>query len=91
MSDDRLDRDESAEPAPLAGGWYRGEIVRVYYGSQSGVLRSTATGREYRFRVPFVDIRGPLPRIDALREGMQVGFDLGRTGGGPQVTVIKID
>ena len=74
-----------------AGSWYRGIILRVYYGSESGVLRSEATGREYRFAAPLVEIRGPIPRIDGLREGMVVGFDLSRTSRGTQVSVIKVD
>lgn len=71
-----------------AGRYYRGIIVRVYYGSDSGTLRSDATGREYPFRFPFVEVRGPIPRIDALREGMAVGFDLSRSSRGTLVSVI---
>jgi hypothetical protein len=81
-------REGAGEPAT---NWYRGIILRVYYGSESGVLRSEATGREYRFAAPLVEIRGPIPRIDGLREGMVVGFDLSRTARGTQVSVIKVD
>ena len=70
--------------------FYRGVITRVYYGSETGTLRSEATGREYRFKYPFVEIRGPIPRVDGLREGMVVGFDLGWTSRGERVTVIKV-
>jgi len=70
--------------------FYQGVITRVYYGSESGTLRSEATGREYRFKYPFVEIRGPIPRVDGLREGMTVGFDLGWTSRGRRVTVIKV-
>ncbi len=88
----------SAEREPGAAGaadperdrYYRGVITRVYYGSDSGLLRSQDTRREYPFRAPFVEIRGPIPRVDGLREGMVVGFDLGRTSRGPLVTVIRI-
>src|SRR5262249_37064821 len=69
--------------APPGGGsaarrdrYYRGIITRVYYGSESGTLRSESTGREYAFRYPLVAILGAIPRIDGLREGMAVGFDL---------------
>jgi hypothetical protein len=62
----------------------------VYYGSESGTLRSEATGREYAFRYPFVEIRAAIPRIDGLREGMTVGFDLGWTSRGQRVTVIRV-
>jgi hypothetical protein len=70
--------------------YYRGVLARVYYGSESGVVRSDASGREYRFKAPFVDIRGPLPRVSGLREGMAVGFDLGWTARGLVVTVIRV-
>jgi hypothetical protein len=70
--------------------YYRGTITRVYYGSETGVLRSEATGREYRFKAPFVDVRGPIPRIDGLREGMLVGFDLSRTSAGTMVSLIRV-
>jgi hypothetical protein len=86
--------DEPAAPdaagAAERGRYYRGVITRVYYGSDSGTLRSEATQREYAFRAPLVEIRGPIPRVDGLREGMAVGFDLSRTSGGPLVTVIRV-
>jgi len=87
------------EPDDVASGfgiadrrdrYYRGIITRVYYGSESGTLRSEATGREYTFRYPLVAILGAIPRIDGLREGMAVGFDLGWTSRGPRVTVIRV-
>ncbi len=79
------------ETAGIVGRYYRGVITRVYYGSESGVLRSETSGREYRFAHPFVEIRGPIPRVDGLREGMRVGFDLGRTSRGLCVSVIKVE
>jgi hypothetical protein len=78
------------EPAPSADRYYRGVIKRVYYGSESGTLVSEATGREYHFKYPFVHIIGPIPRVDGLREGMAVGFDLGWTSHGVRVTVIRV-
>ena len=77
MTGDRPEGDEPPAPEPVADRYYRGVISRVYYGSDSGTLRSEATGREYRFKFPFVEIVGPIPRVDGLREGMAVGFDLG--------------
>ena len=83
--------DPEIVPSDESGDrFYRGVITRVYYGSETGTLRSEATGREYRFKYPFVDIRGPIPRVDGLREGMVVGFDLGWTSRGERVTVIKV-
>lgn len=86
--------DEEPEPeaGPAASGdrFYQGVITRVYYGSETGTLKSEATGREYRFKFPFVQVLGPIPKIDGLREGMRVGFDLGWTSRGVRVTVIKV-
>ena len=48
--------DESIAASSPAGPYYRGTIVRVYYGSDSGILRSEATGREYRFKAPLVEV-----------------------------------
>jgi hypothetical protein len=87
------DDDAPAEGAAPEGEgrYYRGTIARVYYGSETGVVRSDATGREYRFKYPHVEIRGPIPRPGGLREGMAVGFDLGWTSSGQVVTVIHVD
>ena len=86
-----LDEDEGGvTDAVVRAPFYQGTIVRVYYGSETGVLRSEESGREYRFRAPLVDVRGPIPRIDGLREGMRVGFDLSRTAGGTVVSVIRV-
>jgi len=70
--------------------YYQGTITRVYYGSETGILRSEATGREYRFKAPFVEVRGPIPRVGGLREGMRVGFDLSRTSAGTMVSLIRV-
>ena len=93
--DDPLDLDETAtasEPtdARTPDNYHRGVIARIYYGSETGTLRSETSGREFRFKWPFVEIRGPIPRLDGLREGMVVGFDLGWTSHGERVTVIKV-
>ena len=91
MTDDPSAPDvETSDPVERHDRYYRGVITRVYYGSESGTLRSEATGREYTFRYPFVEIRAAIPKIDGLREGMTVGFDVGWTSRGPRVTVIRV-
>lgn len=86
--------DDGAAPAPPladdAPRYYIGIIERVYYGSESGILASEATGRRYQFRVPFVDILGPIPKVSGLREGMRVGFDLAWTSRGIRVSTIRV-
>ena len=76
--------------AGARGAYYRGVISRVFYGSESGTLTSEATGRTYHFRTPSVRIIGPIPRVDGLREGMRVGFDVGWTSRGLRVSVIRV-
>jgi hypothetical protein len=86
--------DDPAGDAPtgdVGARYYRGTITRVYYGSETGVIRSNESGREYRFKYPLVEIRGPIPRVGGLREGMEVGFDVGWTSSGLVVTVVRVD
>jgi hypothetical protein len=90
VSDEPAEGGGTPEPAGPQDRYYRGTIVRVYYGSESGTLVSDATGREYHFKYPFVEILGPIPRVDGLREGMSVGFDVGWTSRGLRVTVIRV-
>jgi hypothetical protein len=90
VSDDPERSPGTAAPAAEGAHYYRGTITRVYYGSESGTLTSDVSGREYRFKFPFVQIVGPIPRVDGLREGMSVGFDVGWTSRGLRVTVIRI-
>jgi hypothetical protein len=90
VSDDADRADGAPAPPAAADHYYRGTIRRVYYGSESGTLTSDTSGREYRFKFPFVQIVGPIPRVDGLREGMAVGFDVGWTSHGLWVTVIRV-
>lgn len=90
MSDGPEPRAPSAAADDAADRYYRGTITRVYYGSESGTLTSDATGREYQFKYPTVTIKGPIPRVDGLRPGMAVGFDVGWTSRGLRVTVIRV-
>ena len=89
MSDDDAPAAPSPSPDP-ADSYYRGVISRVFYGSESGTLTSETSGRTYQFRQPSVRIIGPIPRVDGLREGMRVGFDLGWTSRGLRVSVIRV-
>jgi hypothetical protein len=87
------ERDEPSAPtldAVAAQRFYRGVVTRVYRGSQSGTLRSEGTGRQYRFKAPFVDVVGAVTDFEGLREGLRVGFDLGWTSTGPRVTLIRV-
>jgi hypothetical protein len=86
VTDDVRDPFSDLKPAQP---FYRGTVVRVNYGSGSGIIR-TGNGREVRFVMPFVEILDGRKVYD-LTEGMGVGFDLGWTSRGLRVTKIKID
>jgi hypothetical protein len=89
VRDDDAPDTPSPTPEP-SDTYYRGVISRVFYGSESGTLTSETSGRTYQFRQPSVRIIGPIPRVDGLREGMRVGFDLGWTSRGLRVSVIRV-
>jgi len=86
---DGASRDDGDIPAddPRAR-FYVGTIVRLHPGSRSGVVR-TGSGREVPFVVMGVRFLGD-GGFGALREGMQVGFDVGWTSRGVRVTTIRI-
>lgn len=73
--------------------FYSGLIVLLDRARGRGVLRSRS-GREIEFQFPFVSVVGaPLgrrfPGIELIREGDEVGFDVGWTSRGLRVTAIK--
>jgi len=68
--------------------FYRGRIVKLFSGNQSGIIASE-TGRDLLFEYAYVRMVGSVDRFDDLREGMEVGFDVGRMSKGLRVTVIK--
>jgi len=73
--------------------FYKGLIVLLDRSRGRGVLRSRG-GREIEFQFPFVAVVGaPLgprfPGIELIREGDEVGFDVGWTSRGLRVTTIK--
>jgi cold shock CspA family protein len=70
--------------------FYHGVVSKIFWSSESGVIRSES-GKEFSFAFPFVKLIG-VPRQDIrfLREGMHVGFDVGRTPKGLRVSIIKI-
>ena len=86
------DAERPPEETPAGGAddrYYQGRILRLYPGSQSGVVRSNH-GRDIAFAMPDVRIIGTTRGFPALAEGMRVGFDLGRTSRGLRVTAIKV-
>jgi cold shock CspA family protein len=75
------------------GNFYRGMILRLDRSRGRGVVRSHS-GKEIPFHFPHVQIigapiGGEMSGIESLREGDSVGFDVGWTSHGLQVTVIR--
>jgi hypothetical protein len=69
--------------------YYQGTILRLNPGSRTGSVR-TAKGREIPFAARDLVLVGAAGGFDVLREGLHVGFDLGRTSSGLCVTVIRV-
>ena len=84
MSSDELGGDQEGPR------YYQGRIKRLLRGSETGIVRS-ATGREVSFEFQHVIMRGPLRHFEDLREGMNVGFDVGWTSSGLRVTVLRAE
>jgi hypothetical protein len=77
------------EAAPVEDRFYQGIIARVNWGHETGVVLSR-NGREIEFEFPFVTMIGDYRRVESLRTGMRVGFDVGWTSRGLRVTTLKI-
>jgi hypothetical protein len=73
---------EAEESAEL---FYRGTLLHFARGTGRGVVRSARTGREVPFELVHVVVLGAEPDED-LREGMEVGYDVGWTSRGLRVT-----
>lgn len=71
------------------GRFYRGVILRLHAGSRTGLVR-TGTGREVPFAMADLRLLGTERGFGALREGMEIGFDLGWTSHGRRVTTIRL-
>jgi cold shock CspA family protein len=85
--------DVAGPPLPAADDprsrFYQGTILRLHAGSRTGVVR-TGNGRDVMFTIADVRLLGTDGGFAALREGMQVGFDLGWTSRGVRVTTIRL-
>ena len=91
--------DEPEPPSPPAAArpddtdprlrFHRGVLVRLRAGSQSGVVR-TGSGRDVEFALRDIRLLGGPEGFAGLREGMEVGFDLGWTSRGVRVTMLKV-
>ncbi len=69
--------------------FHHGVITRLFPSNNLGLVR-TESGREVPFSFEFVEILGEAKIPGDLREGQEVGYDLGWTSKGLRVTKIKV-
>jgi hypothetical protein len=81
------DEDLVLDRIDKLGNYYRGTICKLHRSPERGKVRS-ATGREVAFVFAHVIMSGSLRRFEDLREGMEVGYDVGWTSKGLRVHVI---
>lgn len=86
--------DDEAEPfvadtIDKIGNFYRGVICKLHRSPERGKVRG-ASGREIPFMFAHVTMAGSRRRFEHLREGMEVGYDLGWTSKGVRVHLIWI-
>jgi hypothetical protein len=65
-----------------------GIVSKLFPGNNMGVVR-TETGREIPFSFQLVIISGEAKHPNDLKEGQEVGYDVGWTSAGLKVTKIK--
>lgn len=83
------DEDGTFDERPSATErFYVGTIRKLFFGSQSGIVRSES-GREIAFVWLHVEKLGRIRHFEDLREGMPVGFDVGWTSKGLRVTTLR--
>ena len=85
--------EDGFDPALYPGNFYPGLLVFLDRARGRGTVRSFS-GREISFQFPFVSvvgasIGGRAPGLDLLREGDEIGFDVGWTSKGLRVTRIN--
>ena len=69
--------------------FHHGVITKLFPSNNLGVVR-TEGGREIPFSFEFVVLLGEAKKPADLKEGQEVGYDLGWTSKGLRVTTIKV-
>ncbi len=83
--------DKSDEGQAFSGNpdlFYRGVITKLFPSNNMGLVR-TQSGREIAFSYSLVVLLGHIKNPHDLKEGQEVGYDLGWTPSGLKVTKIK--
>lgn len=82
------DPDEEWAAKTKGDLFHRGTISRLFQSNNMGLVR-TESGREIPFSYQFVSLVGTIKNPNDLREGQEIGYDLGWTSNGLRVTKIK--
>ena len=69
--------------------FHHGVISKLFPSNNMGVVR-TESGREVQFSYELIVLLGDVQKTADLREGMEVGYDLGWTSNGLRITKIKV-
>lgn len=81
--------DETQETKEKRDLFHHGVISKLFPSNNMGLVR-TESGREVPFSFEFVVLSGEAKNPSDLREGQEVGYDLGWTSSGLRVTKIKV-
>jgi hypothetical protein len=80
------EQEQSKEPADL---FHHGTITKLFPSNNMGLVR-IESGREIQFAFDLVILVGDARKPADLKEGMEVGYDLGWTSKGLRVTKINV-
>lgn len=83
MAEEESQKTESKEDL-----FHHGVISKLFPGNDMGLVR-TESGREIPFSFDLVILLGEVKKPGELKEGQEVGYDLGWTSKGLRVTKIK--
>jgi hypothetical protein len=80
--------DENQDTAPRGDLYHHGMVSKLFPSNNMGLVR-TESGREVPFSFELVILVGAAKSPHDLKEGQEVGYDLGWTGNGLRVIKIK--
>ncbi len=80
--------DGTSESKAKADLYHHGVISKLFPSNNMGLVR-TESGREIPFSYQLVVIAGAAKGPDDLKEGQEIGYDLGWTSNGLRVIKIK--
>jgi hypothetical protein len=80
--------DDSGTPAEKRDLYHHGVITKLFPSNNMGIVR-IESGREIPFSYEFVILAGEAKTVQDLREGEEIGYDLGWTSSGLRITKIR--